>query len=243
MTSPAGGTAASGDAAQNGQNGGGEADAQQSGPDLGALAEQLGQMSQGQEEMRNFLMSQPWAQQEAAQSDEGAGDQQADGIDLSFLDDAYGVDQQTATQLADVIERQMQQREAALKQEFQKQLEGVTERVSERERMEQMRDLVDEFPDMADPDVAKPIVGQAHSLVEANGWPETLAADPRFWRVVYAAQQAFAAAQDEGGEDSQAAHLEGGAGAASAGGQRGDDITQILDGQAQSGRFSSIPFP
>ena len=108
--------------------------------------------------------------------------------------------------------------------------------------MEQMRDLVDEFPDMANPDVAKEIVGQAHELAQANGWPQEMAADPRFWRLTYAAQQAFAAAQEEGRDDPQAAHLEGGGGAASAQRSSGDDFLKMLDDGTQGGR-NVLPFP
>lgn len=241
MSSPA--AAASGGNGDAGQAQ--QGDAQQGegqGPDVRALAQTLEGLSTGQEQMREFLMSQPWSQQ-AEDGGEQAGEPEPANLDLSFLDDA-GYDQQTASQLADVIERQMQQREAALKQEFQRELGNVTERVSERERLEQMRDLVDEFPDMASSEVATPVVQQAHSLVEANGWPEQLAADPRFWRLTYAAQQAFAAAEDEGSEEPGAAHLEGGAGASGAmAAQRGDDVRQMLDDQRNTGRHSALPFP
>lgn len=237
MTSPAGGASAgsNGDAGGDAQQDG----AQASGQDFGALADQLGQVNATQEEMRQFLLSQPWTQQ----ADEGAEApaEGNDGLDLSFLDDA-GYDQQAAQQLAGVFEAQVQKQVEAAKREMEQRFNSVNERVTERERMEQMRDLVEEFPDMANPDVAKQVVQQAHELVQANGWPTEFAADPRAWRLVYAAQQAFAAAQDEGSDDSDAAHLEGGAGAASAGGQRGDDFTQMLDAAAQGGR-SVLPFP
>ena len=119
MTSPAG--AASGAQGDAGQSDG-EAQAQQ-GPDVGALSEQLQQMSGGMEEMRSFLMSQPWAQQGDA---EGAGEQPAEQpLDLGFLDE-QGYDTDTANQLANVIQSQWEQREAALRNEFQQQLRHGT---------------------------------------------------------------------------------------------------------------------
>lgn len=221
MSSPAG--APSGDAGQTQQQADGQA---QQGPDIGALSQQMEQYGSTLEDMRNFLQTQPWTQQA-----EGTGEPEPaqENLDLSFLDEA-GYDQQAANQLAQIFENQMQQRESVLRQEFQKELSGVKETLTERQQMEHMRDLVDEFPDMAQPDVAQQIVQQAHQLAEANGWPQEMAADPRFWRVTYMAQQAAKAAQEEGRGDPGAAHLEGGAGAASAGGQReSNDILQALE--------------
>jgi hypothetical protein len=241
MTSPAGGAGAAnggGDAAQNGQAAQGEAQ-QAQGPDVGALAEQLNGLSQSQEQMRDFLMSNPWAQQQGEPEGEGAGEEPGP-LDLSFLDDA-GYDQQAATQLAEVFERQMAQQLAAQKSEFEQRLNSVTERVSEREQMEMMRDLVDEFPDMAKTEVARPIVEQTHTMVEAYGWPKEVAADPRMWRLTYLAQSAMRNAQEEGSEQPEAAHLEGGAGAAGVQRQQGDDFTQILDAAAEGGR-KVLPF-
>jgi len=239
MSSPAGAASGASSGGDGGEAQQGEAQAAQ-GPDVGALAAQLGQMSEGQEQMRQFLMSQPWSQQEAQQENgEGAGGE-PEALDLSFLDDA-GYDQQTATALADVMQRQVQTQVEAAQREWQQQHQALNERVSEREKMEHMRDLVDEFPDMANPEIAQQVVQQAHQLTQANGWPAEMAADPRFWRIAYAAQQMFAQAQEEGSEQPDAAHLEGGAGAASAGGQQGDDFTQMLDAAGEGGR-KVLPF-
>lgn len=220
MTSPAG--APSGDAGQAQQSG--EA-TQQQGPDIGALSQQMESYGQTLEGMREFLQSQPWAQ-----PTEGAGEPEPaqENLDLSFLDEA-GYDQQAATQLADVIEKQWQQREAALRAEMDQRHQQFENRLTEREQLEAMRDLVDEFPDMADPEVHTQIIDQARALVDARGWDPKMATDPRYWRDVYMQQQAAKAAQDEGREEPKTAHLEGGAGAASAGGQRGEnDILQAL---------------
>lgn len=239
MSSPAGAAsgATGGDAAGNGQ---GEGDAgQQSGPDLSALAETVGGTNESVEQMRQILLSEPWRQQEQQQEQEEPG---AEPLDLSFLDDVTG-DQEAATQLADVIERQWQQREAALQQRFDQRLAQQDERLNEREQIEHMRDLVGEFPDMADPKIATAIVQQANELASANGWPEQMASDPRFWRITYLAQQAIDAAQEEGSEQPSAAHLEGGAGATGAQAQqRGDDFRQMLD-EASQGGASVLPYP
>jgi hypothetical protein len=229
--------APSGDAGQSN----GEAQAQQ-GPDVGAINEQLQALSGGFEEMRDFLQSNPWQQP----ADDGAGaepEPQQPHIDPDALTEYTYGDDEAARTLASVIENQWQQRENALRQEFQRELGNVSERVSERERLEQMRDLVDEFPDMANEDVARPIVQQAHELVAANGWPQQMATDPSFWRVVYAAQQAFAMHESEGRDGPAAAHLEGGSGGAGAASpqQRGEDLVkQIVS--ANGGGAGVLPF-
>jgi hypothetical protein len=237
MTSPAAG-APSGDA-QQGENGGGEAQAQQ-GPDVGALTEQLNALGQGMEGMREFLQSQPWQQQ----PDEGAGGEpEPQTIDPSALSEYTYGDEDAAKQLASVIESQMAQREAALRQEFQRELGTVNERVSERERLEQMGELVAEFPDMQNPDVARAIVQQAHELAAAHGWGEEWANSPSSWRLVYAAQEMHKQAQEEGNGAPQPAHLEGGGGAAQAQSPNpGDDFLKMLDGSAGTGR-GVLPFP
>jgi hypothetical protein len=212
--------APSGDAGQSN----GEAQAQQ-GPDVGAINEQLQALSGGFEEMRNFLQSNPWQQP----ADDGAGaepEPQQPHIDPDALTEYTYGDDEAARTLASVIENQWQQRENALRQEFQRELGNVSERVSERERLEQMRDLVDEFPDMANEDVARPIVQQAHELVAANGWPQQMATD-----------------ESEGRDGPAAAHLEGGSGGAGAASpqQRGEDLVkQIVS--ANGGGAGVLPF-
>jgi hypothetical protein len=239
MTSPAAG-APSGDAQQgDGTTSGGEAQAQQ-GPDVGALTEQLNQLGQGMEGMREFLQSQPWQQP----ADEGAGGEpEQPQIDPNALTEYTYGDEEAAKNLASVIESQMAQREAALRQEFQRELGTVAERVTERERLEQMGDLVAEFPDMAKPEVAQQIVQQTHELAAANGWGDEWANSPSSWRLVYAAQEMHRIAQEEGREGQAPAHLEGGGGAAQA--QKanpGDDFLKMLDDGAGTGR-SVLPFP
>jgi hypothetical protein len=99
---------ASGDGGQQG-----EGQAQQ-GQDLGQLTGQLEQLGTSLEEMRGFLQSQPWQQQEAQEGQE----QQDEPFDLSFLDDPT-IDQQTASQrlndvLAGVVDQRAQQLMAPL---------------------------------------------------------------------------------------------------------------------------------
>lgn len=238
MTSPAG-AHGGGDGGQQSGGDGGEAQAQ-NGLDAGAITEQMQTLTQGFEGMREFLQSQPWQQQ----ADDGAGEQpesQTQPIDPSTLQEFTYGDEEAARQLASAFEQEMSRREAAMRQEFQRELGNVRETVSERERIEQMRDLVEENGNFQDREFAEQIVGQAHALVEANGWPTEMANDPRMWRMVAAAQETFARAEEEGRENPQAAHLEGGQGGAGAAAQRGDDLANSII-QSSGGGRSVLPF-
>jgi hypothetical protein len=75
--------------AGQGQGDAGQGEAtQQQGPDLSALADQLGTLSAGQDEMREFLQSQPWQTTDAPQEQQ-AGEPELD-LDLSQYIDAEG---------------------------------------------------------------------------------------------------------------------------------------------------------
>jgi hypothetical protein len=201
-----------GEAAQ----GQGEAQDQgQAAPDLNAFTDQLSQIAQGQEEMRQYLASNPW--QAAEQPDDGQ-QQQPQELDLSWLDSADpAYDPQAVGQrLNDVISQ-------AAQTQAQQIVGPMQEQLLELRRDQQARDLAAEFPEIAQPDVAQKIAGPgglAHQYAEMLGQPG-LAAEPSFWRLCYMANKAADAAnaEQEGSEGPGAAHLESGAGAGPAGQQ------------------------
>lgn len=192
-----------GEAAQNGQA---------QGPDFGQLAEQLGTLASGQEEMRAFLASNPWAQQQAQE-----GQPQEEGIDLSFLDPGqtmYEDPQALGRQLNDVISAAVEQRTQALMQPH------IAQQNEMRRTMEAER-LSAEFPELQTPEMAQKIAGQggiaeqiAQQIATAIGQPglaKALAAEPAVWRMAYGYHKGVEYANQESG-DSTAAHLEGGGG-------------------------------
>jgi hypothetical protein len=201
-----------------GDAGQGEA-AQQQGPDLSALTEQLGTLSAGQDEMREFLQSRPWdGQQEPEQA------QQEPELDLSqYLDPADpGYDPaQVAQQLSDVVEKVVAQR-------VEQGLAPLQEQVQDVRRERDWQAIADEFPELVDEEVAKPVFQLAKTLAEHNGHAE-LAQEPWFVRMAYITGKAMETANEEGAEAPSAAHLEGGGGAAPAGSQV-DALTQVFGG-------------
>lgn len=213
---------------------------QQQGGDLAALAGHLEQLSQGQQEMREWLQGQ---QQQGQQ--QGEQQQEQAPIDLSFIDTgdpAY--DRQLAQQMAETFERTMQQREQALSERFEQRFGAFDERITEREREEQARDLVSEFPEMGQQETANQVVTYAQQLAQANGHPE-LAAEPWFWRLTYMAGRAADAAQAEGqgSGDPGAAHLEGGGGAnPGAGGQVDPGDAWIKNALSDGQGHRALPF-
>lgn len=217
-----------------GQAGGGEGGADQ-GPSLADIAQQLAGLSGGQEDLRSYLASQPWQPPEAQEPQTPA---EPEPIDLSFLDiaDPNFDPQATAERFGSLIEQTMAQREQQLLsqhvQPLQQQLQQ--ERVAREAQM-----LVDEFPEMGDPDIGPQVVTAARQVAEANGHPD-LADQPWFWRTIYMAGRAAQTATEEGAEPPPAAHLEGGAGARP-GAQQVDLADQILSASGQAGR-SALPF-
>lgn len=213
---------AGGQSAAQGQ-GEGEGVQQQQGPDTAALAEQLGQLSSGQEELRQFLMSAPWQAQEAE------GEQDGQDLDLSFLDaEDPGFDPNTiADRLGGLIEQAVEQRVAP-----------QTERLAQLERAAEADRLVAEFPEMGSPETANEVVKTAGDLAQAVGRPE-IANEPWFWRLTYMAGRAADHANEEGAGAPDAAHLEGAGGAGPGGGQQVDLGQQIVD--AKRGR-GVLPF-
>lgn len=218
-TGQAGG-AAGGEGAAQGQAQG-EGQAQQSGPDVSQLADLLGQQGQSLEEMRNFLASNPWA---AQAQQEGEGEQGGDQIDLSFLDDPAlapeALQQQMQSQLGGLVD----QRAQALVAPVQQQL-------AEMQRAQEARDLLGEFPEMAEEATAQQVVKMAHEWANENFPPEiarVIAQKPATWRAVYMMGRAAESANGEqqGSGDPGAAHLESGAGAGP--GQAPVDLKQMI---------------
>jgi hypothetical protein len=203
-----------------GDAGQGEA-AQQQGPDLSALADQLGTLSAGQDEMREFLQSQPWQTTDAPQEQQ-AGEPELD-LDLSQYIDAEGqydpaqVSQLLSERLGEVVEKVVEQR-----------LEPLRQETKEMRQEREWQVIADQFPELADEQVARPVFEMAKTMSEQNGHPE-LAQEPWFVRVVYTGMKALESAAEEGAETPSAAHLEGGGGAAPAGSQV-DALTQVFGG-------------
>jgi hypothetical protein len=222
-------------AAGQGQGEGEGAAGQQQSPDFTAFADQLGTMAQGQEEIRQFLQSAPWQQQ---QQDGGEQEQQLPELDLSMLDpESPTFDAQSVAQsLTGYIEQQAQARADALVKEH---IEPLREQQDTLRRSQEARDLVAEFPEMAQEDTARAVLGIAQQFAEANNLPQ-LAQNVGFWRLIHMAGRAAEMANQEGEDGPPAAHLEGGGGAGpSAGRQAGftaDDIVNARKGA------SSLPF-
>jgi hypothetical protein len=208
--------------AQQGADGG-----QEAGPDVGALASQLEAMQGSQEQMFQFLQSQPWVQEQQAQ---GEPEPAAEDFNLDFLD-AASPDfdpSQVAERLSGLIDQAAQRHVQPMQQQLQQQQEALNEERWNREA----NALVQEFPDFGDPQIAEQIVGSARQIAEAYGQAE-LAQEPWFWRMTYMASRAAEAAAEEGAGAPDAAHLEHG-GAAPAGSQEdiGDQIVNARRGSS-----------
>jgi hypothetical protein len=208
--------------AGQGQGDAGQGEAtQQQGPDLSALADQLGTLSAGQDEMREFLQSQPWQTTDAPQEQQ-AGEPELD-LDLSQYIDADGqydpaqVSQMLSERLGEVVEKVVEQR-----------LEPLRQETKDMRQEREWQVIADQFPELADEQVARPVFEMAKTMSEQNGHPE-LAQEPWFVRVVYTGMKSLEAAAEEGAEAPSAAHLEGGGGAAPAGSQV-DALTQVFGG-------------
>jgi hypothetical protein len=203
-----------------GDAGQGEA-AQQQGPDLSALADQLGTLSAGQDEMREFLQSQPWQTTDAPQ--EQQAEEPEFELDLSQLVEPDG--QYDPAQLAQQFNQQLSE---AVEKVVEQRLEPLRQETKEMRQEHEWRDIAAQFPELEDEQVARPVFELAKQMAEHNGHPE-LAQEPWFVRVVYTNAKAMEAAAEEGAEAPSAAHLEGGGGAAPAGSQV-DALTQVFGG-------------
>lgn len=213
-----------GEAAQQGQqgNGGEQGDnGQQGGPDWGALSGQLDQLVGGQEELRQYLSSEPWNQQQQGDPAQQQQEPQQPEVDLSFLDPAdpaYDPEQLTerlTSTFAQYVEQAQQQAMAP-----------VMQQMAEMRQEAELRDLLGEFPDLGDEQTSRQVVEAAHQYAQALGMPQA-ANEAGFLRLVYLSGRAIDAAQGEGSGDPGAAHLEGGGGPG-AGASQVDPVDAIL---------------
>jgi hypothetical protein len=255
MTGAAAGSAG-GAQAGGGDAGDGEAQGHVDGqgqPDLAAIASQLEGNKSGQAELRQqiqdmqaMLQAQPWAQGQAAEGDD-AGDEDAasgelgddDGeIDLSFLDSGDLTDdpQATAEAFADIFDRAVSEQVKPLHDELANQRNELADQRQERA----FEHLAAEIPALQDPDVQQAVGEAAQQLAQAMGRPE-LAGDAHFWKLTaMAVKAAELAAEEEGADAPNAAHLEGGGGAAPAGAQV-DPLGPMFDEAGQGGK-NALPF-
>ena len=209
-----------GDAGQ-GQQGQGEAQGDNTGaPDYAALMESVQSTNQGLEDLRGYLQSNPWAQQE-----EAAAEPEMAPPELDFLESGDPeFDQQLATQLQNLIQTQAQQ-------QVQQAVGPLQEQLQQQQRETQARDLVAEFPELDNPEHAQRIMGMSREYAEMMNRPE-LADDPQFWRVMHLANAAMVAHQEQQ-EQHPTAHLEGGGGPG-AGQQSQVDLGDlIVNGQGE----------
>jgi hypothetical protein len=230
MSAGQAGQGTTGDAGQG--EGGGEATAQQDGgQDLAAL---LAQQQASQQEMFDYLRSEPWKAEEAAATPEA---QEPEALDLSFLDmDDPAYDPNTvADRLGTLIDQTVNQR---LEQGIQQAVGPIQEQVQQQQRQQEVAALVGEFPELGEKETGEAVLRMAGQLAEAHGHPE-LANEPWLWRMTYLAGRAVDAAQEEQGDVPAPAHLEGGAGAVPGG--EGADLGDVIVGAGRKGR-GALPF-
>jgi hypothetical protein len=215
--------------AAGGGGGEGQTQGEAQGPDLNGMVDQIGQIASGQEEMRQFLASNPWQPQEAE-----AEQPEADNLDLSWLDpqnQVYDDPNAVAQRLNDQISGAVEQRVQAL-------TDPMREQMAEMRRDQQARDLAAEFPEIATDEMAQQIAGPgglASQMAESLGQPG-LAAEPSFWRLVYMAHKQAEQANENGSDGPGVAALEssGGPGPAQ---QSNEDIVQgIMDAGGQGSK-------
>jgi hypothetical protein len=225
-----GGEAAQQTQGENGGTGEGGGEAQQAAPDFGALSQQLEQLAGGQEELRQYLSTNPWQQQETEQEQQ----QQAPEVDLSWLDpaDPSYDPEQMSQKLTETFGQYVQQA-------TEQATAPVMERMQEMQREQAAERLVNEFPDLKQQEVADEVVRASLEYASALGRPD-LGNDPGFWRLVYLSGRAIDSAQQEGSGDPGAAHLEGGGGAIS-GTSQVDPADEIMNAGGKKGS-SVLPF-
>jgi hypothetical protein len=239
------GAAAGGDAGGQGEAANGHTSTQTNGgPDVSALTETLSQMQQSQEQMREYLASNPWAQsaQPAGDADEG----EPGNLDLSFLDDdGYGdggdpdefgaepgSDDETAQMVEGITDATSHYLQAAM-EPIAREMGEVRQQIADVREERGWHDLVTEFPDIANAEYMEPLFKAARDFGDVHGLPAKVAASPAMLRTLYLAEKGLEAAREEAEqlehEQPSAAHLEGGAGAGPAASRSpGDDYLQAL---------------
>src|SRR3954451_6685966 len=221
---------AGGDAGTPSNGDGGEGQAQGQGPDLSRMVDQIGQIASGQEEMRQYLASNPWTPQDADQQQEGTPDE---GLDLSWLDpQATAYDDPQA-----VADRLNTQINGAVDQRAQKLMAPMAEQMAEMRRDQQARDLAAEFPEIATDEMANKIAGPgglAAQMADQLGQPG-LAAEPGFWRLVYMAHRQAEQANN-GSDGPGAAPLESAGGPGPAQQTNEDIVKGIMESGGQGSK-------
>jgi hypothetical protein len=222
MSAP--GQAAGGDA--GGDNGQAQGEAQ--GPDLSGMVDQIGQIASGQEEMRQYLASNPWQAQEPA-----AEEAQDEGLDLSWMDPQNPVYEDPAA----VAQRLNDQISGAVEQRVQALTDPMREQMAEMRRDQQARDLAAEFPEIATDEMAQQIAGPgglAAQMADQLGQPG-LAAEPSFWRLVYMAHKQAEQANN-GSDGPGAAPLESAGGPGPAQQSNEDIVKGIMESGGQGSK-------
>jgi hypothetical protein len=222
MSAP--GQAAGGDA--GGDNGQAQGEAQ--GPDLSGMVDQIGQIASGQEEMRQYLASNPWQAQEPA-----AEEAQDEGLDLSWMDPQNPVYEDPAA----VAQRLNDQISGAVEQRVQALTDPMREQMAEMRRDQQARDLAAEFPEIATDEMAQQIAGPgglAAQMADQLGQPG-LAAEPSFWRLVYMAHKQSEQANN-GSDGPGAAPLESAGGPGPAQQSNEDIVKGIMESGGQGSK-------
>jgi hypothetical protein len=214
--------------AAGGDGGNGEAQGEGQGPDLSGMVDQIGQIASGQEEMRQYLASNPWQQPETepeAQPDEG--------LDLSWLDPNAPVYEDPAA----VAQRLNDQISGAVEQRVQALTDPMREQMAEMRRDQQARDLAAEFPEIATDEMANQIAGPgglAAQMADQLGQPG-LAAEPSFWRLVYMAHKQAEQANN-GSDGPGAAPLESAGGPGPAQQTNEDIVKGIMESGGQGSK-------
>jgi hypothetical protein len=214
--------------AAGGDSGNGEAQGEGQGPDLSGMVDQIGQIASGQEEMRQYLASNPWQQPETepeAQPDEG--------LDLSWLDPNAPVYEDPAA----VAQRLNDQISGAVEQRVQALTDPMREQMAEMRRDQQARDLAAEFPEIATDEMANQIAGPgglAAQMADQLGQPG-LAAEPSFWRLVYMAHKQAEQANN-GSDGPGAAPLESAGGPGPAQQTNEDIVKGIMESGGQGSK-------
>jgi hypothetical protein len=230
------GSDAGGDVARQGAQ-----EAQQNGqgqPDFSALSQQLEQLAGSQEEMRQFLASNPWQGQSEGGGDAGAeGDDFGDGDLEGFADDEFGDPTEAiAGEMADAFLGVTEQAVAPVAQA----LSETRQELNDFRQAVDYERLAHELPELADPEVAEDAISYAHQIAQALGVPQ-LGSNPQMVRLVYLAHRALQTAQEEGAEPApDPAHVEGGGGAV-AGKSSGSAADQIMSPPGKRGA-SVLPF-
>lgn len=210
-----GAPAAAAEAQEPGTEQQGQAQQQQGSPDLSQLNELVQGIPQVQGELRDMIRGlQPQEEEPEPAS-----------LDLSDLyEEALGPDpDELASKFSDYTDRRI---EEALKP-YEERTKAAEDRAAQVERAQQMKTLVEEMPEMDDPETAKEVMDLTQQYADMlGGQYSELGSDPRFMKVIAYAARAIQAAQEEGAETPNAAHLESGSSARP--GLSGDEAEQVF---------------